>query len=194
MKFISNIALKTSQELAQEKSVFPSWKKSKFYNQFKLRNCSLLAISPSGARSIFADVSPAIEPNFALGFVRKVMGDTEILQINKVLETVLKEYDIYNENTLRKIIQENSLENIELPEEVKHVFVTMKNIKPKWHIKIQATMQKYIDNAISKTVNFKKDASLEDIRKVFIMAFQAGCKGVTVYRDGSLQENIIKIN
>jgi len=193
MKFISGTATEASTELAEEKGVFPMWEESIFKDKIKLRNASLLAIAPTGTRSILVDSSAGIEPNFALGYTRKVLGSTEILQINKVLEDVLKEHDIYSEEILRSIITTNSLEGVNLPQEVKEVFVTAHKISPEWHIKIQAMFQKYIDNAISKTVNFSKNATIEDIKQAFLMAYRSGCKGITVYREGSLNDQVINI-
>ncbi|HHI03917.1 MAG TPA: adenosylcobalamin-dependent ribonucleoside-diphosphate reductase [Candidatus Woesearchaeota archaeon] len=191
MKYIAGVAFKMSEELAVEKGVFPLWNKSIYKDKIKLRNCALLAISPTGSRSILADTSPAIEPNFALGYTRKVLGVTEILQINKVLEEVLKEHDLYSEEIIRSIIKNRTLASINLPEDIKKIFVTAHDISPEWHIKMQAIFQKYIDNAISKTINFTKDATIEDIKKAFIMAYDLGCKGITVYREGSLAEEVI---
>ena len=191
MKYIAGVTFKMSEELAEEKGVFPLWNKSIYKNKLKLRNCALLAISPTGSRSILADTSPAIEPNFALGYTRKVLGVTEILQINKVLEDVLKKHDIYSEEIISNIVKTGSLTNVNLPEEIKNIFVTAYDIKPEWHVKIQAIFQKYIDNAISKTINFSKGATIDDIRNAFIMAYELGCKGITVYREGSLSDEVI---
>ena len=194
MKFISSTARNESEKLAEEKGVFPMWKQSVFCNKAKLRNCSLIAIAPTGARSILADTSPGIEPNFALGYTRKVLGNTEITHVNKVLEEVSKEHGIdFSEDIIRKIIQSNSLENLALPEDMKKIFVTAYDIKPEWHIKMQSVFQKHVDNAISKTINFQKSSTTEDIKKSFLLAYELGCRGITVYREGSLSEQVINI-
>ena len=125
--------------------------------------------------------------------MRKILGGTEILEINRVLEDSLKEHNLYTEEARREIISKNNLANIALPEELKKVFVTAYEISPEWHIKIQAAFQKYIDNAISKTVNFPKNATIEDIKNAFLLAYDSGCKGVTVYREGSLSDEVFKI-
>jgi ribonucleoside-diphosphate reductase alpha chain len=192
MKYISSVAIEASRELAEEKGVFPYWDKSIFFNKAKMRNCSLLAISPTGSRSILTDTSSGIEPNFALGYTRKILGSTEILQVNKVLEEVLKEHDMYSEETMREVIVKG-LAGTNLPEEIKRVFVTAYEISPQWHIKMQAAFQKHIDNAISKTVNFPKGATIEDIKKAFLLAYESGCKGITVYREGSLNDEVITV-
>jgi ribonucleoside-diphosphate reductase alpha chain len=179
--------------LADEKGEFPLWKKSTYKDKFKIRNCSLLAISPSGSRSILVDSSPGIEPNFGLGYSRKVLGGTEIYHVNKVLGDVLKEHNLFSEEYIRDIIKTSSLRNIELPKKIKRIFVTAYDIDPKWHVRMQSVFQKYLDNAISKTVNFPKHATIEDIKEVFLMAYDSGCKGLTVYRKTSLENEVITI-
>ncbi|MBT3720859.1 adenosylcobalamin-dependent ribonucleoside-diphosphate reductase [archaeon] len=191
MKFISQSAMEASKELANKKGVFPFIEKSIYKNKIKLRNSSLIAIAPTGSRSILAETSPGIEPNFALGYTRKILGSTEIVQINKILENLLKEKDIYSEEVVRKIVKNRSLDEIEIEENLKEVFVTAHDINPEWHIKMQSIFQKHIDNGISKTINFPKNATMDDIKKAFIMAYDSGCKGITVYREGSLQEEVI---
>ncbi len=193
MKFISSVAYETSKELANEKGVFPLWDKSIYKGKTKLRNCSLIAISPTGSRSIFAETSPGIEPNFALGYTRKILCGTEIIQLNRLLEDTLKEHNLYSEEVIREIINKNSLANVALPEEVKSVFATAHDISPEWHIRMQAVFQKHVDDAISKTVNFPKSATIEDIKKAFLMAYELGCKGITVYRAGSLSDEVISV-
>ncbi|MEM2131331.1 MAG: adenosylcobalamin-dependent ribonucleoside-diphosphate reductase [Candidatus Woesearchaeota archaeon] len=197
MKFISNIAYDTSEELANEKGVFPYWNQSIHKGKRKLRNSSLLAISPSGSRSILADSSPGIEPNFGLGYTRKILGSMDILQLNKVLEQELKDRNLYSEELIKEIITKGSLKNINqplvIPDDLKSVFITAYEVEPEWQIKIQAAFQKYIDNAISKTINFQKNATIEDIKKAFLMAYELGCNGITVYRQGSLNAEVISV-
>jgi len=110
-----------------------------------------------------------------------------------VLGSVLKKHELYKEDIIREIIKSSSLDNVELPEDVKKVFVTAYDISPDWHIKIQSVFQKHVDNAISKTVNFPKTATIEEIKNAFMRAYELGCKGVTVYREGSLDEQVINI-
>jgi len=192
MKFFSNATYEASSELADEKGVFPTYEQSIYKNDRKLRNCSLIAIAPTGSRSILVETSPGIEPNFALGYTRKVMGSHEILQLNSVIENLLKEHDIYSEENVRKIIN-SGLNEIDLPDELKKVFVTAHNISPDWHVKIQAIFQKYTDNAISKTINFPRSATIEDIKRAFILAYDLGCRGLTAYREGSLNDQVITL-
>jgi ribonucleoside-diphosphate reductase alpha chain len=192
MKFISTTAKGASEKLAEERGVFPYWEKSIYNGRMNLRNCSLLAIAPTGSRSILANTSPGIEPNFALGYLRKVSGN-EILQINPVLEQALKDKELYSEELIRKIIKTGKLNDMDLPADIKEVFVTAYDINPEWHIRIQATFQRHIDNAISKTINFPRNATIEEVKKAFMMAYETGCRGMTVYRDGSLSGQVITI-
>ncbi|MFH2020010.1 MAG: adenosylcobalamin-dependent ribonucleoside-diphosphate reductase [archaeon] len=193
MKFIASVVTDESQELAKEKGVFPLWESSIYKGKMKLRNASLLAIAPTGSRSILVDSSAGIEPNFGLGYMRKVLGTTEILQLNKVLEEELKEKDLYSDEIIRKIIRSGSLADVDVPQEMKDIFITAYDINPEWHIKIQAVFQKSIDNAISKTINFPKSATINEIKETFMMAYDLGCKGLTVYREGSLPTEVITI-
>jgi ribonucleoside-diphosphate reductase alpha chain len=193
MRFISQTAEDESLKLGEEKGVFDLWHTSKFYGNKKIRNASLIAIAPTGSRSILVDTSPGIEPNFALGYTRKIMGTTEILQINNVIGNVLEEYDLHKESVIRQIISTGNLNNVDLPEDIKKIFVTAHYINPEWHLKIQSIFQKYVDNAISKTINFDRSATIEDIKNSFTRAYELGCRGLTVYREGSLSEQVINI-
>ena len=113
------------------------------------------------------------------------------MQINSVLEEALKESNLHSEELIRKIVKTGSIRNLELPEELKQVFVTAYEISPEWHIKIQAAFQKNVDNAISKTINFPRSATIEEVKKAFLLSYEMGCKGLTVYRDGSLKDQVI---
>ena len=153
----------------------------------------MLAVAPTGSRSILAETSAGIEPNFALGYTRKVLGSIDILQLNKVLEDALKEHEIHSDDLIRAIVRVGTIENLDVPKEIKEVFVTAHKINPEWHLKMQSVFQRYIDNAISKTINFPKSATIEQIRNSFLRAYELGCKGITVYREGSLNEQVINI-
>ena len=193
MKFIAATTYEYSGTLAKEKGVFPLWDQSIFFDDRPLRNCSLLAVAPTGSRSILAETSAGIEPNFALGYTRKVLGSVDILQLNKVLEDVLKEHDIHSDELIREIVRLGTVEDIDVPQAIKEVFVTAHKIDPEWHLKMQSVFQRYIDNAISKTINFPKSATIEQIRSSFMRAYELRCKGVTVYREGSLNNQVINI-
>ena len=154
----------------------------------------MITIAPAGARSVFAETSSGIEPHFALGYVRKLMGQFDFLYVNKILEEKLAALGLRNDELMRRIIQQGMLSSLpDIPDEVKRIFVTAQEISPKWHIAIQAAFQKYVDNAISKTINFPKEATIKDIAEAYLLAYKKGCKGITVYRDGSRADQIITI-
>jgi len=198
MGFINAAAHKTSQELAIEKGVFPNYDKSIWAQKgIKYRNAALTNIAPTGTISMMFDVSGGVEPYFALAYHYKNVlgGDVQLTYVNKHLKQALKDAGIYTEELMDKIINEGSLQNIpEIPEEIKKVYVTSMDISAESHIKMQSSFQKHCDNAISKTINFKNDASKEDVLQGYIMAWQQGCKGCTVYRDGSRQEQVLNLN
>jgi ribonucleoside-diphosphate reductase alpha chain len=188
MKEISTTAWKTSEELARDRGPFPNFEKSVFY-QKKLppcRNATCTTIAPTGTISLIAGVSSGIEPNFALAYKRRI-GNEDVIITNPVFERVARERGFYRSGLLEEILAKGgTLRDIEgIPEDVKRVFVTALEIAPEWHVRMQAAFQRYTDNAVSKTVNLSRTATVEDIKKVFVMAWKLGCKGITVYRDGS---------
>ncbi|MEM4714318.1 MAG: adenosylcobalamin-dependent ribonucleoside-diphosphate reductase [Candidatus Nanoarchaeia archaeon] len=196
MKFISDTAHKASSELGKEKGNFPNFKGSLWEKKgWKfMRNATCTTIAPTGSISIIAGCSSGIEPLFAISYVRHVLEGTRLLEVNPVFEKITKEKGIYSEVLMSKIAKSGSLQNIkEIPEDVKKVFVTALDISPEWHVKMQAAFQKYTDNAVSKTINFPPDATTDDIRKAFELAYKLKCKGITVYRYGSKPEQVLYI-
>lgn len=194
MSFIDKEAKKMSMELDKKRGVFPNFKKSVYYKKGKrVRNATVTTISPTGTISIIADISPGIEPNFSLCLVRKII-DTEFFFVNQFFEKIARNNDFYSELLLEKIKNKASVSDIkEIPEKIKKVFVLAHDIKPKWHIKVQAAFQKHVDNGVSKTINFPKNATVEDVKKAFLLAYELGCKGITVYREGSKEKQIIDL-
>ncbi len=195
MLFIQKRAHEASQQLAEERGTFPLWDKSVYCKKkVKMRNASVTTISPCGARSILADTSSGIEPNFALGYYRRTIAAGELLHINPLFEKQAKQLGIYSTELMRKIANDGTLKDIEeVPELMKKVFVTAHEIAPAWHIKVQAAFQKHVDSAISKTINFPYHASIKDIEEACLLAYKLGCKGLTVYRDGSREDQIINV-
>ncbi|MEC9488449.1 MAG: vitamin B12-dependent ribonucleotide reductase [Halanaerobium sp.] len=190
MKFIDDTALAASRELAEARGSFPNIEGS-LYSE-PLRNATRTTIAPTGSISIIANTSSGVEPLFALAFKRNVIDDT-LLEVHPIFEQVAKERGFYSEGLMEKISKEGSIANLpDIPEDIKEVFVTAHEITPEWHIKMQAAFQKYTNNAVSKTVNFPNQATEEDIASVFLLAYQLGCKGVTVYRDGSRSEQVLE--
>lgn len=195
MKFISDRSKETSMKLAEERGVFKYFDKSVFKNNdLKYRNATTTTIAPTGTISIIAGVSSGIEPLFALSFVRNVMDNDELPEVNPIFERVAKERGFYSKELMREIAAHGTIQDIKLiPEDVRRVFVTAHDIAPEWHIRIQSAFQKYTDNAVSKTVNFANSATRDDVKNVYMLAYKLGCKGVTIYRDGSRDSQVLNI-
>jgi len=196
IQFISKEAHAASQKLAEERGVFPNFEHSIYDNPggMKLRNATVLSIAPTGTISIIVGCSSGIEPLFALAFVRNVMEGTRLLEINPVFEQVARERGFYSPELMEKIAQRGTLSRIEgVPEDVKRVFVTDWDITPEWHVRIQAIFQKYVDNSVSKTINLPHEATPEDIHKIYTLAHQLKCKGITIYRYGSKKQQVLTL-
>ncbi len=194
MKFITEKSCQTSQELAKERGVFPTFEDS-IYNVpggMRLRNASCTTIAPTGTLSIIAGCSSGIEPLFALSYKRHILEGEEFIEVNPYFEKVAKEKDFYSEELMRKLAEGTHLRDIEgIPEDVKGLFVTAHDIKPEWHVRMQAAFQKSTHNAVSKTVNFPREATPEDVARVYLRAYDEGVKGITIYRDGSREGQVL---
>ena len=195
MKFITEEARKKSVELGEERGSFPNFDKSVWKDKYHaMRNATVTTIAPTGSISIIAGCSSGIEPLFAISFIRKVLGGKRLFEINPLFELVAKERGFYNAKLLEEVAKTGSVQKIDgIPEDVKKVFVTALDISPEWHVRMQAAFQKYTDNAVSKTVNLPHEATVEDVRKVFELAWKLKCKGVTVFRYGSKPEQVLYI-
>jgi len=194
MSFIKENALKTSAELGKKKGSFPNFPESVFPKRgFKtMRNATVTTIAPTGTLSMIVETTAGIEPLFALVYTKHVLDGTELLYVNKHFESTLKKMGLYSRELMRKIASTGSIRNMhELPAEIKNVFVTAWDIAPEWHIRMQAAFQKYTDNAVSKTLNFPSNATIEDIKKAFLLAYSLGCKGITIYRDESRKGQVL---
>jgi len=194
MKFVTEEGRKMSEELATERGVFPNFKGSIYDKPGKarVRNATVTTIAPTGTLSIIAGCSSGIEPVFGLTFVRKVLDGAELLEVNPVFENVAKKRGFYSDELMKEIAEHGGCTNIPtVPEDVQRVFVTAHDITPEWHIRMQAAFQKYTDNAVSKTVNFPHSATQKDVEKVYMLAYKTGCKGVTIYRDGSRDAQVL---
>ena len=187
MDFIQKESRSASKELATERGPFPSYETSvyKEQNLGPYRHATTTTIAPTGTLSIIAGCSSGVEPLFALCFVRQVMDGEKLTEANSFFVNALHDQGCYSEKLMAEVIEKGSVRNMDfLPEELRSVFVTSMDIEPQWHLKMQAAFQKYTDNAVSKTVNLPNSATQEDIYKIYWMAYEEGCKGVTVYRDG----------
>lgn len=197
MSFILNTALEKSQELAKDKGAFPAYKGSTWEKQgIPMRNATLTTIAPTGTISIIAGpCSSGIEPLFAIVYYRNVMDNDKLVEVDPLFEEVAKARGFYSRELMEKIAEASSLRNIEgVPEDIKRIFVTAHDISPEWHVKMQAAFQKYVHNAVSKTINFPHEATIEDVRDAYLLAYELGCKGITVYRDRSREEQVLNIN
>lgn len=189
VKFLRKIAYDESHKLALEKGPFPNIKQSK--HKKLMRNATLLSIAPTGTISIIAGCSSSIEPLFALVFEREILEGKRFLEINKYFLRELLIKDLYNDKLIKKILKKGNLDGINLPKDIKEIFITALEIPYEQHIKMQAIWQKYIDNSVSKTVNMPKDAKVEDIKKAFLLAYKLKCKGITIYRYGSKPQQVL---
>lgn len=195
MKFINERSKEMSTTLAKERGTFPNYEKSIFKEEkLKLRNGTTTTIAPTGSISIIAGTSSGIEPLFALCYYRNVMDDDKLIEVNPLFKEYLEKEGIYSDELMAKVAEKGSIQDIpEIPQYIKRIFVTAHDISPQWHIKMQAAFQNYVDNAVSKTVNFKHDATKDEVSSVYMLAYKLGCKGVTIYRDGSRDGQVLNI-
>jgi ribonucleoside-diphosphate reductase alpha chain len=213
MEAIDYYSKQRSMELAAQKGSFPAFKGSIYekgtlqrkgqLNWHKLiaeikekgiRNATTTTIAPTGTISMIANTSSGVEPQFSLVFVKNVMDGEKLLYINPHFEAAMRDAGLDSREMMEKVAEAGSIQHIEeIPEEIKRVFVTSHDIKPEWHIRMQAAFQEYVDNAVSKTINFNNQASVEDIRISYELAYELGCKGVTVYRDGSRDNQVLNV-
>ena len=184
-----------SQELAQERGVFEFYDQSKWKELgIPMRNAAVTTIAPTGTLSILANVNSGIEPYFALAFERKITAGT-FQEVQSTLLDVLKERGLYSEELVQRIIEnEGKLRDLEdLPEDIRNVFPTAMEVTPEWHVRMQAAWQENIDSSISKTVNLPYEATVEDVENIYLMAYELGTKSITVYRDKSLELQVLNV-
>jgi ribonucleoside-diphosphate reductase alpha chain len=192
MGFIQKEGKSASMALAEERGVFPNYSGSIYDGKITIRNATVTTIAPTGTLSIIAGSSSGIEPLFAVSFVRNVMEGTKLIEVNPYFEKVAKERGFWSRDLMERIAEKGSLHDFaEIPEDIKELFVTAHDITPMEHITMQAAFQKHVDNAVSKTVNFPHHASTKDVEDVYLLAYNLNCKGVTVYRDGSREEQVL---
>ena len=192
MGFIQAEGKKASSALAEERGVFENYEGSIYDGKLRVRNATVTTIAPTGTLSIISGCSSGIEPLFAVSYVRTVMEGTKLIEVNPHFEKVAKERGFWNRELMEKIAEKGTIKDFkEIPDDVKAVFVTAHDITPEDHIIMQAAFQKYVDNAVSKTVNFPHEATPKDVEDVYLLAYKLGCKGVTVYRDGSREEQVL---
>jgi len=194
MAFIYTEARAASSLLAKERGPFPNIDKSKYAGKIQLRNSTITTIAPTGTISIIAGCSSGIEPLFAVNYYRQVLDKDKLIEMHPYFVKRAKELNFYSEELMKKIAEQGSIRQIEeIPEEIRRIFVTAHDISPEDHIRMQAAFQKYVDNAVSKTINFPHNATKEDVRKAYLLAYELGCKGITIYRDKSREEQVLNL-
>lgn len=198
MKFIFEEGVRQSEILAKKRGPFPNISQSIFARQAPRRNATITTIAPTGTLSLLGGCAGGIEPFFAIVVRKKSIwrqdGTAELEQIyvNPIFEKVAKKEGFYNEALLAKISEMSSIQEVEeIPAEIRRTFVTAHDISPEWHIRMQAAFQRYTDNAVSKTINFPNSATVDDIKNAYLLAYRLGCKGLTVYRDGSRESQVL---
>ena len=196
MSFIHERSKEMSEQLAGTRGVFPYYDKSTYKNSEgkKLRNATTTTIAPTGTISIICGTTSGIEPLFAISFVRNVMDNDELPEVHPYFKEVAVKRGFYSDELMRKIAAHGSIHDMEeIPEDVRRVFVTAHDVSPEYHVRMQAAFQEYTDNAVSKTVNFPNSATIDDVRTVYWLAYELGCKGVTIYRDGSRDVQVLSV-
>ena len=196
MGFIQRRSHQASTDLAGIRGPFPAWEGS-VYNGGQggeprlMRNSAPTTIAPTGTISIIAGASSGIEPLFALGYVRNVMDNTRLVEGNPYFEAVARSEGFYSEQLIEDIARTGTLEGLDVPQWVKEVFRTSHDISPEWHVRMQGAAQAHTDNAVSKTINFPHNATVQDVSDAYMLAYELGCKGITVYRDGSKDGQVL---
>ncbi len=194
MRFVHDEADKASAGLAEERGVFPAFPGSIYDvpGGPKMRNASCTTIAPTGTLSIIAGCSSGIEPLFALSYTRNILDGAQMVEVTPYFERVARDGGFYSDELMKQLAEGAKLHDMEgIPDEIKQVFVTAHEITPEWHVKMQAAFQKSTDNAVSKTVNFPREATREDIANVYNMAYEEGLKGITIYRDRSRDSQVL---
>lgn len=194
MKFIQSESKAASKILALERGPFPAYEESiyKEKNLGPYRNATTTTIAPTGTLSIIAGCSSGIEPLFALSFVRRVMDGETLVEVNPYFEKAMQASGNYSPKLMEEVAKKGSIQHLDfIDQEIRDIFVTAMDIEPEYHLKMQAAFQKYTDNAVSKTVNLPNSATQEDIWHIYWLAYELGCKGVTVYRDGCKSSQVL---
>ena len=194
MAFVETRGRAASSRLAKERGPFPAYEQSVYPGKGipPLRNATVTTIAPTGTLSIIAGCSSGVEPLFALSFARNVMDGERLVEVNPFFEEALRDAELYSPQLIEAVTELGSVQPVDyLPESLRRVFVTAMDIAPEWHLRMQAAFQRHTDNAVSKTVNLPHSATREDIAAIYSMAYVEGCKGVTVYRDGSKSSQVL---
>ena len=194
MQFINEKGHAASQELARKRGPFPNFPGSRYdlNGEGAIRNATVTTIAPTGTISIIANASSGVEPLFAVSYLRQVMDNDILVEVHPYFEKLAKEKGFYSPQLMQRIAEQGSIRDIEeIPADIRSTFVTSHDVSPEIHIQMQAAFQKYTDNAVSKTVNFPNNATLDDVAMVYRLAYELDCKGVTIYRDRSRDNQVL---
>jgi ribonucleoside-diphosphate reductase alpha chain len=192
IRFIAREAVHKSVELGKERGSFSHFAQSTWARKYPaMRNATCITIAPTGTLSIIAGCSSGIEPVFALAFIRRVLEDKRLPEVNELFKRELLRRNLYSEELIAKISKTGNIRRLRLPADMKKVFVTALDVAPEVHVRMQAAFQRHVDNAVSKTVNLPKHATMQEVRKIYLLAWQLKCKGITIYRYGSKPEQVL---
>lgn len=196
MGFIMEKGVNASRKLAEERGPFPNFLGSTFEQAAEppIRNATTTTVAPTGTISIISGCSSGVEPLFAIAFTRRVLDGEELTEVHPLFEEMARERGFYSPEVMRLVAASGSVQDIpDVPEDVRRLFVTALDIEPEWHVRMQAAFQKYTHNAVSKTINLRESATVEDVGRIYRLAYEMGCKGLTVFRMGSREEQVLSV-
>lgn len=198
MLFINQKSKKESVLLAEERGVFPNFTGSIYDTgrpEDRVRNATRTTIAPTGTISILAGASSGIEPYFSIAFIRKnILGGLDLPEVNPLFLQIAQRENFYSDQLIQDITRTGSIpEDAPVPEKYRQLFKTAMEIDYSWHIKHQSAFQKYTENAVSKTINLKQDVTPEDVKNAYVIAWNSGCKGITIYRDQSRTKQVLNV-
>lgn len=193
MRHVQTEAVAASIELAEERGPFPTFPTSVYRDGPPRRNATVTTVAPTGTLAMIADCSSGIEPLFAVSYVKRVLDGRELVYVHPAFVRMAAEYGFGSENLMRMVARTGGVQELtEVPERVRRLFRTAYDLSPEWHLRMQAAFQRQTENAVSKTINFPRSATIGDVRSVYILAHQLGLKGITVYRDGSRESQVLE--
>jgi ribonucleoside-diphosphate reductase alpha chain len=193
MRFFYKTARQASRDLARERGVFPNFKGSRLESDGqRLRNATVTTVAPTGTISIIADCSPGIEPLYGVSFIRTVMEDVRLVSLHPLFAQRARRAGIYSQRLIEQVSANESIQHLtNIPASLRRVFVTAHDIAPEHHVRMQATFQKYSDSGVSKTINLPATATKADVAAALRLAYRLGCKGITVFRTGSREKQVM---
>lgn len=204
MSFISREAMNASIELATERGAFPRWSQESIYKQDRpeqagsvrssgpRRNATVTTVAPTGTISLIANCSSGIEPVYSIAYRRLSFESERMTFVHPLFEDYARKNGFYSDDLMKRVAETGSVHGLrEVPADARRVFVTTHEIAPEWHVRMQAAFQKHIDAAVSKTINFPANATIEDVKRAYLLAHELGCKGITAYRDGSREKQVL---